>query len=281
MTVASPAMRELELERDGLEWINPRRSSRTRSPTARRSRCTATWPRRCIRSARPGRAGRARCGSCCQWPRRSSRPCSRRCLRSARRCGSRWPCAATGSSGRDRLAGSAEALGLDLFEGDRRATAWLAGSAQHSVLPPTAAASGAFGLLLQLLGHSHGWPLPRGGMQSLTDALVRRAQREGATIRCGAAVEQVLVGGGRVKGVRLAGGEEIPAEALVSTVTAGLLARLLPAERCPDASTGDCGSGATEPRRSRSITRSPGRCPGPLPRRARPRSCTSPESSRS
>jgi phytoene dehydrogenase-like protein len=53
-------------------------------------------------------------------------------------------------------------------------------------------------------------------MQSLTDGLVRRAEREGATIRCGTAVEHVLVGGGRVTGVRLAGGEEVPADAVVS-----------------------------------------------------------------
>jgi phytoene dehydrogenase-like protein len=70
-------------------------------------------------------------------------------------------------------------------------------------------------------------------MQSLTDALVRRAEREGATIRCGATVEQVLVSGGRVKGVRLAGGEEVPADAVVSTVSAGLLARLVPAGALP------------------------------------------------
>jgi phytoene dehydrogenase-like protein len=127
-----------------------------------------------------------------------------------------------------RLAGSVEALGLDVFEGDRRATAWLAASAQHSGLPPTAAASGAFGLLLQLLGHSHGWPLPRGGMQTLADALVRRARREGAMIRCEAPVSGVLVRRGRVAGVRLAGGEEIAADAVVTTVSAGLLARLLP-----------------------------------------------------
>src|SRR5690348_8504011 len=50
-----------------------------------------------------------------------------------------------------RMIGSIEALGLELFEGDRRATAWLAGSAQHSGLPPTTAGSGAFGLLLQVL----------------------------------------------------------------------------------------------------------------------------------
>ena len=37
------------------------------------------------------------------------------------------------------------------------------------------AGSGAFGFLLQLVGQSHGWPLPRGGMQALADALTRRA----------------------------------------------------------------------------------------------------------
>jgi phytoene dehydrogenase-like protein len=132
-----------------------------------------------------------------------------------------------------RLAGSVEALGLDLFEGDRRATAWLAGSAQHSGLPPTAAASGAFGLLLQLLGHRHGWPLPRGGMQALTDALVGRARAAGARVRCEAPVEQVLVRGGRVAGVRLRGGEPLAGDAVVTTVSAGVLARLLPAGALP------------------------------------------------
>jgi phytoene dehydrogenase-like protein len=133
-----------------------------------------------------------------------------------------------------RLAGSVEALGLDLFDGDRRATAWLAGSAQHSGLPPTAAASGAFGLMLQLLAHSHGWPLPRGGMQQLVDALAARAQGAGAVIRCEASVGQVVVRGRRVAGVRLVGGEEIAADAVVSTVSAGVLARLLPVGALPE-----------------------------------------------
>jgi phytoene dehydrogenase-like protein len=127
-----------------------------------------------------------------------------------------------------RLVGSVEALGLDLFDGDRRATAWLSASAQHSGLPPTEAASGAFGLLLQILGHSHGWPLPVGGMQTLADALVRRAEAEGAAIRCDASVERVLVRKGRVAGVRLVGGEAVGADAVITTVSAGVLARLLP-----------------------------------------------------
>jgi phytoene dehydrogenase-like protein len=65
-------------------------------------------------------------------------------------------------------------------------------------------------------------------MQSLTDALVRRAEREGAAIRCNASVERVLVRKARVAGVRLAGGEEVGADAIVTTVSAGVLARLLP-----------------------------------------------------
>jgi phytoene dehydrogenase-like protein len=132
-----------------------------------------------------------------------------------------------------RLLGSVEALGLDLFDGDARATAWLAGSAQHSGLPPAAAAGGAFGLMLQLLGHSHGWPLPRGGMQALTDALVARATAEGARIRCDASVDHAIVSGGRVAGVRLRGGEAVPADAVVTTVSAGVLARMLPAGALP------------------------------------------------
>jgi phytoene dehydrogenase-like protein len=132
-----------------------------------------------------------------------------------------------------RLLGSVEALGLDVFDGDRRATAWLAASAQHSGLPPTTAGSGAFGFLLQLLGHSHGWPLARGGMQALPDALLARATGHGAAMRCGARVEQLLLRRGRVKGVRLADGEEIAAGAVLTTVSATVLARMLPPGALP------------------------------------------------
>jgi phytoene dehydrogenase-like protein len=127
-----------------------------------------------------------------------------------------------------RAIGSVEAAGLDLFSGNRRATAWLAGSAQHSGLPPTTAVSGAFGLFLQLLGHSHGWPIPRGGMGSLSDALIRRAEGHGARITCDATVSEILVRGGRVAGARLRDGEEVAADAVVSTVSAGVLAGLVP-----------------------------------------------------
>lgn len=132
-----------------------------------------------------------------------------------------------------RMLGSIEALGLDVFDGDRRATAWLSGSAQHSGLPPSTAGSGAFGLLLQVLAHSHGWPLARGGMGTLADALTARAEAAGARIRCDAPVEAIVVRRGRVRGVRLRGGEELRADAVVSTLSAGPLGRLLPPGALP------------------------------------------------
>jgi phytoene dehydrogenase-like protein len=132
-----------------------------------------------------------------------------------------------------KLVGSVEALGLDLFDGDSRATAWLAGSAQHAGLPPSTTVSGAFGFLLQLMSHSHGWPLPEGGMGELSDALVRRVERENATIRCSATVRRLLVRGGHVVGVELADGEQIGADAVISTVSAGVLAQLVPDTALP------------------------------------------------
>ncbi len=65
---------------------------------------------------------------------------------------------------------SASALARSRFEGER-ARALLAGAAAHSMLPLEKPATAAFGLVLALLGHSVGWPFPRGGSQHLADAL--------------------------------------------------------------------------------------------------------------
>src|SRR4051812_5900359 len=230
MSVASPAIRELEL---GVEWIVPPVVMAHPFPdgsaialhrdvdatAASLGEAGAGWSRAMARLLPQAQTlvdavlGR--------WP--PVRPAARLAL-AFRRDGLEWL---------RRLIGSVEALGLDVFDGNTRATAWLAGSAQHSGLPPSAAASGAFGLLLQLLGHSHGWPLARGGMQSLADALAARAVAEGARIRCGAPVQHVIVRGGHVAGVRLRGGETVSADAVVTTVSAGVLARMLPAGALP------------------------------------------------
>jgi phytoene dehydrogenase-like protein len=233
MAVVSPAIRELELEQDGLEWVDP---PAVMAHPFDDGSAIVLHRDVGITADSLGRAGGAWVAAMERVLPHATRlaeailaplPPVRDPLRlvlALRRESFEWA---------RRLLGSVEALGLDLFDGDRRATAWLAASAQHSGLPPSTAGSGAFGFLLQLLGHSHGWPIPRTGMQALADALVRRAALAGARLRCGARVEQVLVRGRRVAGARLAGGEEIAADAVLTTVSAGVLAQLLPRGALP------------------------------------------------
>jgi phytoene dehydrogenase-like protein len=233
MTAASPAMRELTLERDGLRWIDPSHvlahpfddggaialHRDVQATVASLGEAGAGWAaamKRMLPLAEPLVQSVLSPLPPLLWP-----------LRLA--VGLRGDLAEWAR----RLVGSVEALGLDLFDGDRRATAWLSGSAQHSGLPPSTTVSGAFGFLLQLLGHSHGWPLPEGGMGRLSDALLRRAEREGAAIRCSAGVRRLHVRGGKIVAAELDGGEQLAADAVVSTVSAGVLARLLPDEALP------------------------------------------------
>jgi phytoene dehydrogenase-like protein len=58
--------------------------------------------------------------------------------------------------------------------------------------------------------------LPAGGLGAVAEALAAAARKAGAEIRTGCAVERILLDGGRVAGVRLAGGEEIRAATVVS-----------------------------------------------------------------
>jgi phytoene dehydrogenase-like protein len=127
--------------------------------------------------------------------------------------------------------------------GDDRAAAWLAGSTAHSDLDPTSPGGGAFALVLQMLGHAVGWPFPRGGAQALAEALAARVHASGGEIRHGAPVEAILLDrrsgrscgrrGIQARGVRIRGGEEIQADAVVSTLTAAPFLRLLPPHALP------------------------------------------------
>jgi phytoene dehydrogenase-like protein len=69
-----------------------------------------------------------------------------------------------------RALGDAEGLAKSVFEGEK-ARDLFAGNAAHSFLPLDQPPSAMFGLLLGTLGHAFGWPFPRGGSQSLADAL--------------------------------------------------------------------------------------------------------------
>lgn len=65
------------------------------------------------------------------------------------------------------------------------ARALLAGMASHSILPLERPLSSAIGLMLTVAGHARGWPLPRGGSQSIADALASKLLAHGGTIRTG------------------------------------------------------------------------------------------------
>ncbi|MFZ5871360.1 MAG: phytoene desaturase family protein [Actinomycetota bacterium] len=70
----------------------------------------------------------------------------------------------------------------------------------------------------------------RGGLRRLAEAVAQRAQECGAQVRTGADVAEVLVSGGRAAGVRLAGGEVLPADVVVANADAAHLYRdLVPA----------------------------------------------------
>jgi len=100
-----------------------------------------------------------------------------------------------------------------------RARAVMAGMAGHSVLPLERPATGAFGLLLNMLAQAVGWPVARGGSQAIADALVGYLRRLGGDVVCGWPVRTL---------------DELPAARayLFDTAPKGLLA--IAGKRLPD-----------------------------------------------
>ncbi len=93
-----------------------------------------------------------------------------------------------------RAVRSARGLAESLFEGEK-ARGLFAGNAAHSALPMERVPSGAFGLVFATLGHTVGWPFPKGGSQKIADALS----------------SYLLTLGGEVyTGVRVGSVEEVP-----------------------------------------------------------------------
>jgi phytoene dehydrogenase-like protein len=62
------------------------------------------------------------------------------------------------------------------------ARALFAGIAAHSILPLEGWGTAAFGLLLAAAGHAVGWPIPRGGSQSIANALASYFESLGGRI---------------------------------------------------------------------------------------------------
>lgn len=79
----------------------------------------------------------------------------------------------------------------DLAFHDEPARALWAGSAAHAALPFSAVGGSAFGLVLGALGHRVGWPIPEGGAQAITDALVAHLAALGGEVVTGERVERL------------------------------------------------------------------------------------------
>ena len=89
--------------------------------------------------------------------------------------------------------------------------------ASHSSAGPNLP-GGSFYVFWQAAYHLYGQWHPRGGSQSLTDALISRLRSWGGELRTGTAVEAIDARGGRVRGVTLEGGEYLDASEVVTAV---------------------------------------------------------------
>ncbi|GLV59526.1 FAD-dependent oxidoreductase [Dictyobacter sp. S3.2.2.5] len=85
---------------------------------------------------------------------------------------------------------SARLLTQSLFK-ETRARTMLAGICAHSMLPMERLTSAAAGLLLGTAGHAVGWPVPRGGSQSIVDALAGYLRSLGGEIQTGREVRHI------------------------------------------------------------------------------------------
>jgi len=178
LAVGSPFFRELELERHGLEWIQPPAPlahpldegtvllERSPDATADGLGADAARYRRLIR---PLVAGADELTGELLGPLHFPRhPLT------AARFGVRALVPAT-------------TLARSVFHGEP-ARALLAGLAGHSPVPLTRFPSAGVALLLAVLGHRVGWPLARGGSQAVADALAAKLRSLGGEIECGRAV---------------------------------------------------------------------------------------------
>ena len=173
------------------------------------------------------------------------------------------------------LATGAGGMGRRLF-GDDRAAAWLAGSISHSDVGPESPAGAMLAFGLAMMGQLVGWQFPRGGAGRLTEALAGHVRELGGTVRCGAAVEAIELRGGRVAGVRLRDGEQVPRRRSSPRSARGPSWRCCRPAQSTACSNGGCVAGATASGRSSSTWPSMAPFPGRTPRRARPVSSISP-----
>lgn len=110
--------------------------------------------------------------------------------------------------------GTARGVGRRWFEGEG-GRVLLAGNAGHADIPMEQPGSAMFGWMMTCLGQSVGFPTPAGGTSELTGALVRRLEARGGRVELGRRVEAIEVRDGRAEAVRVAGGDVVAASRAV------------------------------------------------------------------
>ncbi len=89
---------------------------------------------------------------------------------------------------------SASATAQFWFRNPRTKALW-AGLAAHSVLSLDEPLTSAFGIIFAATAHAVGWPIPRGGAQSITSALCAHLASLGGTVRTSSRVEDLATVG--------------------------------------------------------------------------------------
>jgi len=92
----------------------------------------------------------------------------------------------------------------------------LPGLALHVDVGPDDWFGAALGYMLGMTATTGGYVVPEGGAQSLTDALLACFEAAGGKAQLGARVEKILVSEGQARGVKLQGGDEIPARIVLA-----------------------------------------------------------------
>jgi phytoene dehydrogenase-like protein len=239
LTVSSPAMRAMELERFGVKW---RRSPLVVAHPARDGTCVSISQdidetAASFDSFAPG-DGEAWRDVYERW-RRIRDPLVDALF------GSPFPPITAGlrlAAALGRELGRFARFGLlpvrrfaeEEFRGDGAAR-MLAGNALHADLTPESPGGAVFGLLLCCIGQERGWPVPEGGAGELAAALMRRLEAHGGRLATSTRVDEVVVRRGRAVGVRTDDGREIDARrAVIATVAAPrLFLEMVPREELP------------------------------------------------
>lgn len=108
------------------------------------------------------------------------------------------------------------------------------GLALHADVGPDDRFGAGLGYMLAVSATTGGYPVPVGGAQRITNALVRILESHGGRLRLGARATKIVVSGRRAAAVRLDGGDEIKARAvLADTAVAPLLLNLIGSEHLP------------------------------------------------